>query len=47
MFGSGKCYKKDCGCQKFWQKPDSLEVNICGCDHHEAFHEQVIVLFFF
>ncbi|GES72833.1 hypothetical protein GLOIN_2v1885837 [Rhizophagus clarus] len=39
MFGSGKCFKKDCGCQKFWQKPDS-DVNICGCEHHEAFHEQ-------
>ncbi|GBC02775.1 hypothetical protein RclHR1_04810006 [Rhizophagus clarus] len=37
---SQKCgFKKDCGCQKFWQKPDS-DANICGCEHHETFHEQ-------
>ncbi|POG58428.1 hypothetical protein GLOIN_2v1885837 [Rhizophagus irregularis DAOM 181602=DAOM 197198] len=40
MFGKGKCFKKDCGCQKFWQKPDASDANMCGCDHHEAFHEQ-------
>jgi len=46
MFGSGKCFKKDCGCQKFWQKLDS-DANMCGCEHHEAFHEQVVIYFFF
>ena len=43
LFGSGKCCKKDCGCQKFWKHPESLDPIICGCEHNEAFHVQVII----
>ena len=46
LFGSGKCCKKDCGCQKFWKHPESLDPMVCGCEHNEAFHVQVIINYF-
>jgi len=45
LFGLGKCCKKDCGCQKFWKHPESLDPMVCGCEHNEAFHVQVIITF--
>jgi hypothetical protein len=46
-FGSGKCFKKDCGCQKFWKDPLVSDPKLCGCEHNEAYHEQVITSLFF